>query len=199
MSDAPTPFLPVSLADWLEVCAKVLLIVGTLVGAAWAYLEYSHKEDQRRIEGTLGYVKRFSEGNLAESTRRIGGLWYASQNQLQHLRDTAAGADFQRRHQQLVMSVIEQGVLVDKDGKASRGAVADVDAVTTFFSELAICVKARLCDATSAHAFFDDYARRFYCLHEPYLTWKAEHYSASFGQNLAGFAAVDPRKCHEGR
>lgn len=87
MSDTKT-FLPASLLDWLEVCAKCLLIVGTLVGAGWAYFEYRHKEEQRRIEGSLSYVKRFSEGSLLETTRRIGTAWYSTQPQLQKLQES---------------------------------------------------------------------------------------------------------------
>ena len=196
MSNAKT-FLPASLIDWLEVCAKSLLIVGTLMGAGWAYFEYRHKEEQRRIEGSLSYVKRFSEGSMLDTTRRIGTVWYSTQPQLQKLQESASGADYERRHRQLVLSVVERGFTEEKEGKISRGIVTDVDAVVAFFSELVICVNAGLCDGPSAHAYFDDYARRFYCLHEPYLTWKAANYSAEFGKDLARFASRDAEQCRK--
>nr|WP_315428174.1 hypothetical protein [uncultured Albidiferax sp.] len=188
-------FLPETFIDWLEACAKTLVIVGTVVGAGWGYFEYRHKEEQRRIEGSLTYVKRFSEGNMLESTRRIGSVWYSAQSQLQKLQDSPPGDEYARRHRQLVMSVIEHGSVEDKDGKITRGVVADVDAVTAFFGELAICVNAGLCESQTAHSFFDDYARRFHCLHEPYLVWKAADYSSDYGKDLATFATRDSQKC----
>lgn len=194
MSDH-TSFLPSTLIDWLEACAKVLLMVGAVVGAGWAYFEYSHKEAQRRIEGSLGYVKRFSEGALLESTKRIGNAWYANQDALLRLRDSASDAAYRRRHYQLAMNVIERVAVPDKSGTPTYGIVGDVDAVVAFFSELLICVKADLCDGRSAHVYFDSYAQRFYCLHEPYLSWKAANYSSDFGQNLAEFAGRDPQRC----
>lgn len=194
MSDAPS-FLPSSLIEWLEACAKMLLIVGSVVGAGWAYFEYLNKEEQRRIEGSLVYVKRFSEGSLLESTKRIGHAWYANREALLRLKDSSSEAAYQQRHRQLVMSVIERFPVPDKDGTPAHGVVGDVDAVVSFFSELVICMKANLCDAKSAHAYFDSYAQRFYCLHQPYLSWKATTYSSDFGKDLAQFAARNPQAC----
>lgn len=193
----PAPFLPATLNDWLEACAKVLLMVGALVGAGWAYFEYLHKEDQRRIEGSLSYVKRFSEGAMLESTKRIGSAWYANREPLQRLQNSSSDATYRRRHHQLVMSVVELHQIADKDGLSTRGVVGDVDMVVSFFSELLICVKSDLCDAASAHAYFDSYAQRFYCLHEPYLSWKAANYAANFGKDLAEFALRDPQACRD--
>jgi hypothetical protein len=190
-------FLPSTLVDWLEACAKVLLIVGTVIGAGWAFFEYRHKEEQRRVEGSLGYVKRFSEGSLLESTKRIGNAWYTSQAALQRLQDSATEDEFRQRHHQLAMTVIERVALTDGEGKATYGIVADVDAVVAFFSELLICVKADLCDGRTAHAYFDTYAQRFYCLHEPYLSWKAANYSSAFGKDLAEFGARDLQACRK--
>jgi len=191
------PFLPATLNDWLEACSKVLLIVGALVGAGWAYFEYLHKEDQRRIEGSLSYVKRFAEGSMLESTKRIGSVWYANREPLRRLQDSSSDAAFAQRHQQLVMSVVELYAVPDKDGLSTQGVVGDVDTVVAFFSELLICVKAELCEGKSAHAYFDNYARRFYCLHEPYLRWKAANYSSSFGKDLAEFVGHDIQTCRD--
>lgn len=194
---APAPFLPSTLLEWLEASAKALLIVGTVVGAGWAFFEYRNKEEQRRVEGSLGYVKRFAEGSLLESTKRIGNAWYSSQAALQRLQDSATEEEYRQRHYQLAMTVVERVALPDGEGTTTYGIVADVDAVVAFFSELSICVRAKLCDGKAAHAHFDTYAQRFYCLHEPYLSWKAASYSSAFGKDLAEFGGRDPTACRK--
>lgn len=196
MSDQK-PFLPLTLVDWLEVCAKVLLIAGAIVGAAWAYFEYLQKEEQQRIEGSLGYVKRFSEGSMLESTNRIDSTWYAYREQLLRLQHSSSEAAYLQRYYQLVMSVVERTPIPARDGVPARGIVGDVNAVESFFSELQICVNSGLCDGKAAHAYFDSYAQRFYCLHEPYLSWKAANYYPGYGKDLAQFAARDPLACRK--
>jgi len=193
----PTRFLPSTLIDWLEVCAKVLIIAGALVGAGWAYFEYVQKEHQQRIEASLGYVKRFSEGALFESTKRIANAWYGNQQVLSRLQHASSEAAHRQRHRQLVMNVVERVSGTDKDGRPTYGIADDVDTVVSFFSELMICIRADLCDRKSAHAYFDNYARRFYCLHEPYLNWRAANYASDFGKDLAEFATRTPQDCQK--
>ena len=198
MSDqAPAQFLPTSLNDWLESLAKVVLVAATLIGGFWAYFEYMHKEQQRRVEQTLAYVKRFSEGVVFEASTRIGSVWYANYDRLQNLASTPPSPEkeFKDRHRQLVMTVVERGIWEASDGKRGRGLVQEIDAVTAFFSELKVCIDAQLCDDGTARVYFGDYARRFYCLHEPYISWKASAFSAGFGQQLAGFALIDAKPC----
>jgi|GEM_PF-7026334 len=183
--------------DRLEAVSKILLILATLIGGAWAVVEYFEKKQDARVAETLGYVRRFSSDPLQAAQTRIGMAWYAVRDHVRTLGNTpvSSGEEFARRKRQLVMTVVE-GTAVPVAGSGARtGLVADLDLLVGFFSELQVCVRTGLCDRQTAEDYFRTYARRLYCVHEPFIEWKAKSYSQGYGGDLRAFTLPAAEAC----
>jgi hypothetical protein len=174
------------LLDRLEAISKILLIVATIVGGGWVIYEYLEKKQDARVAESIGYVRRFSTEPLIAARTRIGQAWYASRSQLQALATTpvSSSEEFARRKRQLVISVVDTAPFVTSSTTKQRGIVAEVDLIIGFFDELQVCVASGLCDWKTIDDFFAPYAKRFYCLHEPFLVWKDRSYSKGYGSAL---------------
>jgi hypothetical protein len=62
---------PSGLLDRLEAISKILLILGTITGGAWAIYEYLEKKQDTRVAESIGYVRRFSTEPLIGAQTRI--------------------------------------------------------------------------------------------------------------------------------
>jgi hypothetical protein len=93
--------------DRLEAISKILLILGTLVGGAWAIFEYLEKKQDGRVAESLGYVRRLSSEPLLSAQARISIAWYASVRSLESTPVSSAD-EFARRKRQLVMMVVDR-------------------------------------------------------------------------------------------
>ena len=183
--------------DRLEAISKILLILGTLVGGAWAIFEYLEKKQDGRVAESLGYVRRLSSEPLLSAQARIAMAWYAARDSVRNLDSTPVSSadEFARRKRQLVMMVVDRTAIPLSSSAIQKGLVPDLDLLVDFFRELQVCIDANLCDRQTAVSFFKSYARRLYCLHEPFITWKSSSYSMGYGSELRGFALTDGATC----
>jgi hypothetical protein len=77
---------------------------------------------------------------------------------------------------------------------AQKGLVPDIDQLVGFFAELKVCIDTNLCDVQTSRSYFEDYARRLYCVHEPFIEWKSASYSKGYGRGLRDIA-LNATKC----
>ncbi|MCP3392018.1 hypothetical protein NLM27_24805 [Bradyrhizobium sp. CCGB12] len=183
--------------DRLEAISKILLILGTLAGGLWAVREYFDKQHDARVAETLGYVRRFSTDPLQAAQTHIGMAWYSVKDVLRTLEETpvASPEEFANRKRQLVMSVVDKSVIPLSSSVTQRGLVPDLDLLVGFFAELQVCLDAQLCDAHVAKKYFQPYATRLYCVHEPFIVWKSKAYSQGYGDELKKLALPGASHC----
>ncbi len=181
----------------LETISKILLILGTIVGGFWTVREYIEKKHDARVAETLGYVRRFSADPVLTAQNRIGMAWYAIRDAVRTLESTpvASAEEFGKRKRQLVMMVVNGGVVPQSASITQKGLVSDLDLLVGFFSELQVCVDAELCDRSTAIRYFQDYARRLYCVHEPFIAWKNSSYSKGYGSEVRKLTLKDGETC----
>lgn len=183
--------------DRLEAISKILLILGTLVGGLWAVREYFDKQHNARIAETLDYVRRFSTDPLQAAQTHIGMAWYSVKDVLRTLEETpvASPEEFANRKRQLVMTVVDKSVIPLSSSGTQKGLVPDLDLLVGFFAELQVCLDAQLCDRTVAKKYFQPYAQRLYCVHEPFIVWKTKSYSQGYGDELNKLAFPGGGQC----
>jgi hypothetical protein len=181
--------------DRLEAISKILLILGTLATGLWVIVEYLDKKSDARVAETLGYARRFSTDPLQAAQTRIGMAWYAARASLQLLATTPVRSadEFAARRRQLVMMVVQNSVT--STSPKQTGIVSDLDLLVGFFAELHVCITSKLCDRETANNYFQSYARRLYCLHEPFIQWKDQNYSRGYGNELRTLAALPGNTC----
>jgi len=183
--------------DRLEAISKILLILGTLIGGVWAVVEYFDKKHDARVAETLAYVRRLSSDPLLAAQTRIGIAWYAVRDRVRALETTpvASAEEFASRKRQLVMMVVDKAVVPLSASTAQKGLVSDLDLLIGFFAELQVCVDAKLCDRLTANSYFQPYAKRLYCVHEPFIAWKDSSYSRGYGNELRKLAFSNGERC----
>lgn len=183
--------------DRLEAISKILLILGTLAGGFWAIREYFDKKHDARVAETLGYVRRFSSDPLQAAQTHIGMAWYSVKDVLRTLEETpvASPEEFASRKRQLVMTVVDKSVVPLSSSANQKGLVPDLDLLLGFFSELQVCLDAQLCDRAVAKKYFQPYAQRLYCVHEPFIVWKTKSYSQGYGDELKKMAFPAGGQC----
>lgn len=182
--------------DRLEAVSKILLIFGTLAAGAWAVLEYTDKKNEAKVAETLGYARRLSSDPLLTAQSRIGTAWYAVRDSVRALEATpvASAEEYAKRKRQLVMMVVDK-TAVPSSSTLQKGLVSDLDLLIGFFAELQVCIDAGLCDRRIATNYFQPYAKRLYCVHEPFIEWKKSSFSEGYGDELRKFALRDGKTC----
>jgi hypothetical protein len=183
--------------DRLEAISKILLIIGTIAGGFWAIREYFDKKHDARVAETLGYVRRFSSDPPLAAQTRIGMAWYSVKDALRTLEETpvSSAQEFVDRKRQLVMMVVEKSVVPVSASTNQKGLVSDLDLLVGFFAELQVCIEAQLCDTPVAKKYFQPYAVRLYCVHEPFIVWKSKAYSQDYGDELKKLALPGNSHC----
>jgi hypothetical protein len=181
----------------LEAISKILLIIGTFAGGFWAIREYFDKKHDARVAETLGYVRRFSSDPLLAAQTHIGMAWYSVKDVLRTLEETPVSSpeEFASRKRQLVMTVVDKSVVPLSSSANQKGLVSDLDLLVGFFAELQVCIDTQLCDASVAKKYFQPYAMRLYCVHEPFIVWKTKAYSQGYGDELKKLALPGNGHC----
>lgn len=182
--------------DRLEAISKILLIFGTLVGGGWGVYQYFERLDEQRVAATLEYVKRLNNDQLLAAQIQIGAAWYDARDKLHLLRNTPVPSRevYTARQRQLVMSVMTGAGSNTATGR-TRSLVGNLDLLEGFFAELKICIDSGICDASTAKIYFSSFAKRLYCLHEPFISHKAKTFSDGYGGALRSFALVGSEAC----
>ena len=181
----------------IEGVSKILLIVATLAGGVWAVVQYADARHAARVTRTLEYVERFNKDNVLRARMRLGRTWYNLRGYVAKVSlGSRDAADYEQRLRQLVFTVVENAPVELDDGSKAKGLVGDLDQLQSFFGELEICIEGSLCDKETADAYFSDYATRFYCLHEPFISYKQRDYDSSYGVRLNVFLKAAGKDCN---
>lgn len=93
------------------------------------------------------------------------------------------------------MTVVEKSVVPPSLSMNQKGLVSDLDLLVGFFAELQVCLDAQSCDTTVAKKYFQPYATRLYCVHEPFIVWKNKAYSQRYGDELKKLALPSNGHC----
>jgi len=168
---------------WLDILVKI----GAVFAGIFAVHEYLEARRDGRTARTLTYVERFQSEDTAigASIRRIDAELWANERQLRWLKQLA-DVDPPAAEEALDKFVTK---LVDGTDQEPglRQAVHDV---TTFFDELAICARARLCDEATAEAFFAGRAVELWNVFEPEVAARRS-LAPAYGEAWESFAHAD--------
>jgi hypothetical protein len=138
------------------------------------------KREEERASNTLDFVKRFQESQLVAQRFVLLKSW------MQY--DVKAIETLQMPKQvldDLVLKMIE----VSTEGANQDELRPAIFSIVDFYETLAVCIDIRRCDRDIAVNYFDDYARRFYCLYQPYIHLLREQQQiAAYGARLESFA-----------
>ncbi|PCK77680.1 hypothetical protein [Rhizobium sophoriradicis] len=185
-----------ALLDRLEAISKILLILGTLIGGVWGIYQYFERLQEQRVAMTLDYVRRLNSEQLLASQTQLSAAWYGVRDKLRLVRETpvAFREIYVARQRQLVMSVMA-GSSAASSGEGRTSLVSALDLLEGFFSELRICVDSNICDPKTARTYFGSYAKRLYCLHEPFIRYKDKTFSDGYGAALRSFSLSGSAVC----
>ncbi|MEM5473856.1 hypothetical protein WNZ14_19165 [Hoeflea sp. AS60] len=182
-----------TLKDKIDLWLKGIGLVLAAVGFAWGLVQFADVLHQRRVTQTLNYVERYGKDGLLGARIDLGKAWLTARAQLEQLRAASVDpARFERRHRQLVFSVLNS-----LPGGNRADLEQDVSLLISFFDELAICVRSKLCDKKSAQDFFQPEARSFYCLYKPYADFMANSYAETYGVGVKELAGTGSDNCYK--
>lgn len=174
MTTARENWFPQTLVGQLELLVKVGLIAGGVI----AVVQYFEARQEQRVARTLAFVDRFESDpvrgarhNLVNAFRAVAPMV----SRLETLELSPAAAD-----------QVEGAITEYLSTQAAEGAglVSEIDTVVSFFEGLHACLRAELCDASTAETFFGPYARDLERNLRPYIARVRENRAPQFASGL---------------
>jgi hypothetical protein len=161
---------------WVERLTRVIVLLGIPMFFVGEFL----KREQDRASNTLDFVKRFQDSQLVAQRFVLLKPW------MQYDVKSIEAA-------QVPKSVLDELVIkmidVSKQTANQDDLRPAIFSLVDFYESLGICVEISRCDRNIAENYFEDYARRFYCLYQPYIEHLREkQLVTSYGSRLESFA-----------
>jgi hypothetical protein len=176
-------WFPRTLIEQVEIFAKITLIVGALIAAR----EYFDQRSDMRVARSLEFVLRFDNPEYLGPRQAVGR---ALSQKARELRDGATDASEGEPDPALIKARAEQAAMsIVLDGNDGKGLESEVGQIAGFFSSLQICIERTICDADTAHAVFDSYARSFWRNFRPYFE-DAQTMAPEAGRGLQKFVTA---------
>jgi hypothetical protein len=184
--------IPRIFRHWSAKCLKVLRSdsfwtkierltrVVVLLGIPLFFIEQHLKREEERASNTLDFVKRFQDAQLVGQRFSLLKSWM--QYDVKAIEVAHAPREVL---DELVLKMIE----VSAETAGAEDLRPAIFGIVDFYESLSVCIEIRRCDRNIATNYFSDYARRFYCLYEPYIKRLRDQQSiADYGARLERFA-----------
>lgn len=163
--------LDLNLHSWTQIIT-ILTGLAAIIGGFFALYQYTNENHARRINQVLSLEKRFSTGHLLEKRKNIDAAWLGENFSKydEHIEKARlGGAEWINHNNYIIDNVLN---------------VEDLLPIVDFYSILYICIKNKLCDATTAIAYFKDYITRIFTHHTIYICRQRTKYDPSFSNDL---------------
>jgi len=170
-----------ALFDWTEFGLKVIVIIGGIV----TFFQYFEAKEKDKVKQTMEHVQVFSSSSLLESRLTLNEIWLPYQTIFYQIsqQTVASEEDKMKIRGKIVLPVIEQ-----------NNVFKELILLVDFFTNVQICVQHEICDRQVAEAFFGDYARSFYRLHQPWIRVQRQAIP-SFACHLEAFVYPQRQGC----
>lgn len=160
------------------VSLKLLQLLAIVAAGSFALFELTLTRIDRRVDASLEFAERFTEGAVAEHRRELDRAWYARSDEVAALRQVTSSGYSQRL--EVYQAYFRRNILGGNDGANEVELKLAIAEVADTLDQLASCVLppkcqwpfcailAR-CDGTTARQHFCEYVLSFTSLYEPVL------------------------------
>ncbi|SEJ91820.1 hypothetical protein SAMN05518849_11843 [Sphingobium sp. AP50] len=178
------PWLPRTLIEQIEVLAKLALMIGAVIAAR----EYFDQRNDMRVTRTLEFASRFDGSEYLGVRQAVGK---ALAEKARALRTEAEAGTDRPKDPELIAARADKAALALVFGsEGNKGLENEIGQIAGFFSSLQVCVDRNICDAETAHAVFDAYAKSFWSNFEPYFR-DLQRITPEAGAGLEKFAGTN--------
>lgn len=178
---------PNTVMEWLQILGGAAVILGGVVG----FLEYREARAELRVTRTLELVARFDDEALAKAQEDVSAIGADAAKAI-----AALPEDPELKGGARELKVRTDEAIVDAAYRRSgnQGELSpSVRKVVGFFEGVQICIERRVCDETTAHAYFDDYASAFWLSFEPLVRHEQTNLRPQFGRRMQQFVDAGRR------
>ena len=166
---------PKKFTDLIDSILKIVLIASAVA----ASYEYFESKKEAKIAMTFSYLNRFNSGDIFTSREKIN---YILDSQIYNI---------QKLGKIKVKSKIEKNIIKDRFLKAIFiESHKEIALIESFYSELYICIKEKICDKETSLNFFGPYSENLYSLLYPTIEEKRKNYP-TYAKNYELFTDLE--------
>lgn len=142
--------------NYIEGLLKLVLLIASLLGI-WQYFDL---KQEARIKQTMSFLNQFNESHMREAKLNLEQVWTQYYEKINLINKHSVPSVEQKKsiQSEFVLYVIRHHEIQN-----------DIRLLINFFDSLAICIQEGICDKETSRTFFEHYANRFLCLHEPWI------------------------------
>lgn len=160
------------------------------ISAFWVASQFYVSRRDYHVGQSLAYEQRFDGDHLALRQAEL------SQVAAQAIAQVSAQIGHRQFSTAPERSGIHDGLLVryvmQREGKVADDIPASLNEIVGFFDSLQVCVEQRLCDRTTAHAFFDGYANDLWKTFGPVIAYERRSQRPEFAKALQRYIGDIP-------
>ncbi len=146
-----------------------IFVAASAVSAAWGY--YISRHDLREAR-TLQLVQQFDDARFGRAQDEAATAIGSAQELVRSALRSPATAGLPSADVSPLRDEVFVAELYRGNPDRPPGLPLAIAEVTGFFNGLEACVQTGLCDSGTAHAFFDVYARSFWCSITPVVNYE---------------------------
>lgn len=159
-----------------EVVGVWVTVVGLLSAGIFGLYEYDQHKKSERLKNTLEMLKTFNDDRLSKAKLNILNSEIKGSEHIRQLL-LSGGDDVDEKYRAAVLERIKED---DLGG--------DINELTNFLENVAMCSKSGICESDSVDAFFMSYGRNFFRSYYPHIcSERIKWNSRAFGLVLERF------------
>jgi hypothetical protein len=170
-----------SAKDFASIAVSWATVAGILIGGGYSALEYNFNLNDQKIERVFEYISQFRKAPVYNSRQNVHEIWNETE------KDWVKFVNAIEKQKSLTDTEIEKKVdqylfkiINDRMGW-------DVQLLSKFYDEIAICVNNKLCHRQTAYDFFGQEMVSFINSNYTYLISLRKTYDPNFAQDLFEF------------
>ena len=167
-----------------EICGIWVTVIGILSAGIFALIEYENHKKSELLKSTMTMYNKFNNEVYYTARKKIALSENNSIDELNKLLNNSDKDTVAVSYMNFIHARVEKDVLSK-----------ELDDILLILEDVAICVRANVCDYDSAIAFFFDYGRDFFRTYYPYICKERENWSnQSIGMMLEKFYNPSSKK-----
>lgn len=157
----------------------VIKFFGAMAAAIFAIIQYYEHIEEKRVQETLEFYKRFSSEPLYSSRIEVLKQWeimWSNIRQLPAAKTPDEIKEIRAQWKELVVKSVTNDVQL----------TAKINALFDFFGALQVCIENKICDEKSAHELFQGTVKEFFENNCPYVAYmRYDRGSTQFGSKAS--------------
>ena len=154
--------------------SQAVAALATVGALLWAiifgyYIDYRDTQARSRVDKTLEYVHRFSDGNVADAQTKISAAWNSSLDKLAEYETRVSQKDDKEKTEEELNQEVADYKMLILDVVRERNIEKEIWTIVDVYESISICVDKNICDEETAKEFFLPYGSSFINLHWPYI------------------------------